>query len=63
MKRRIGFRGIVGLLDFQDQRHQRLGHEAAAVVAEAAAVVGAGAPAVCDGRTHAMGLPGLPAFA
>ena len=59
VERRIGFRRVIGGLDFQDQRHQRLGHEAAAVLAEAAAVVGSGAQAVGDGRTHAAGSPDL----
>ena len=47
----VGFGGVVGALDLQDQRHQRFRDEAAAVFSEAAAVVGAGAQAVyarCD---------------
>ena len=43
---RIGLRRIVSLLHLQDQRHQRLGDEAAAEVAEAAALVRAVAQAV-----------------
>ena len=40
MERRIGLGRVVGLFDLQDQRHQRLGDEASAVVAEAAALFG-----------------------
>ena len=53
MKRReLGMEGrivlgfVVGRLQLQDQRHQRFGHEASAIEAEMAFVVGAGAVAV-----------------
>ena len=36
----IGLGRVVGLLDVEDQRHQRLGDEAAAIDAEMAALVG-----------------------
>ena len=39
LERRVGLRLLVGLLQREDQRHQRLGDEAAAVDAEAAALV------------------------
>ena len=42
----VGLGRVVGALDLQDQRHQRLGDEAAAEFAEAAAFVRAGAQAV-----------------
>ena len=60
MERRVGLRRIIGLLDLQDQRHQRLGDKASAVVAEAAALVGAVAQAVgarrCNRRCHAAAI-------
>ena len=40
---RVGFRLGIGLLEFEHQRHQRFGDEAAAIDAEMAALVGAGA--------------------
>ncbi len=43
LERRIGLGLGIGLLQFEDQRHQRLGDEAAAVDAEMPALVGAGA--------------------
>ncbi len=43
---RIGLGGGVGLLQFEDQRHQGLGDEAAAEDAEVAALVGPGAERV-----------------
>ncbi len=50
------WRRVVGGLDLQDQRHQRLGDEAAAEVAEAAALVGAGAQGIRVRVGWAMGL-------
>ena len=46
LERRIGVRREIGLLDLQDQRHQRLGDETAAEFAEPAAPVRAVAQAV-----------------
>src|SRR5581483_1136577 len=45
-ERRIGLGLVVGALEIEDQRHQRLGDEAAAIDAEMAALVGAGAVGV-----------------
>jgi hypothetical protein len=41
LERGIGLGGAIGALEIEDQRHQRLGDEAAAVDAEAALIVGA----------------------
>ena len=52
---RVGLRGRVGRLQVEDQRHQRLGHEASAEDAEAAALVRAVAERVrrgSDGHGH-----------
>ena len=49
LERRIGLGRGVGLLQGEDQRHQRLGDEAAAEDAEPAALVGAGAERVRRG--------------
>ena len=53
---RIGLGVGIGLLQVEDQRHQRLGDEAPAIEAEMAALVGAGAVAVrrigFGSRTH-----------
>ena len=38
----VGLRLRVGLLEFEDERHQRLGDKAAAIDAEMSALVGAG---------------------
>ena len=46
----VGLGRLVGLLELEDQRHQRLGDEAAAVDAEAAARVGAAAVGVRKGH-------------
>ena len=46
LERGIGLGRLVGALQVEDQRHQRLGDEAAAEVAEVAALVGAGAEGV-----------------
>ena len=43
---RIGLGLVVGLLQLEDQRHQRLGDEAAAEDAEMAALVGSGAEGI-----------------
>ena len=43
---RVGLGVGVGLLQFEDERHQRLGDEAAAIDAEMAALVGAGAEGI-----------------
>src|SRR5262249_51170096 len=60
LERRIVLRGRVGFLQFQDQRHQCLGDEAAAVDTEVAALVGAGAERVgllLNGHALLMILP------
>ena len=46
LERRIGLGRGIGLLQLEDQRHQRLGDEAAAIDAEMAALVGPGAERV-----------------
>ena len=46
MEGRIGLRGLVGLLQLEHERHQRLGDEAAAEDAEMATLVGPGAKRV-----------------
>src|SRR5262249_11731461 len=43
LKRRVGLGFVVGLLEIQDERHQCLGHEAAAIDAEEAFLVWTGA--------------------
>ncbi len=43
---RICLGRLIGLLQVQDQRHQRLGDEAAAIDAEEAALIGPGAEGV-----------------
>ena len=50
---RIGLGLVVGLLEIEDQRHQRLGDEAAAIEAEMAALVrpaAIGIQQLCSGR-------------
>ena len=42
VERGIGLCRVVGLLQVEDQRHQRLGHEAPAENAEVPALVGSG---------------------
>jgi hypothetical protein len=42
----IGLRLGIGLLEVEDERHQRLGDEAAAIDAEAAAIIRAGAEGI-----------------
>src|SRR5690606_14977294 len=57
---RIVLRLLVGLLQFEDERHERLGDEAAAVEAEETEIVGAGTEAVrrlrlgCGWRSHGL---------
>ena len=46
LERRIGLGLRVGLLQLEDERHQRLGDEAAAVDAEMPALVGPGAEGI-----------------
>ena len=55
LERRIGLRLRIGLLEREDQRHQRLGDEAAAIDAEMPALVGAGAKRIrlLDGHARA----------
>ena len=55
LERRIGLGRGVGLLQLEDQRHQRLGDEAAAIDAEMAALVGPGAERIgLLRRAHAV---------
>ena len=51
----IAPRRVIGALDLEDQRHQRLGDEAPAEPAEMAAVVGAGAVGVQGGHGFFQG--------
>ena len=51
---RIGLGRGVGLLQLEDQRHQRLGDEAAAIDAEMPALVGAGAERIGLRHGHAL---------
>lgn len=46
LEARIVLRLLVRLLEFEDERHERLGDEAAAIEAEEAKIIGAGAEAV-----------------
>ncbi len=43
LERRIDLRGRIGLLELEDQRHQRFGHETPAEQSEMSALVGTGA--------------------
>ena len=55
---RVALRRLVGRLEVEDERHQRLGDEASAVQAEVAALVGAGAIGVrLRGDVHAARSP------
>src|SRR5450759_3333361 len=54
LKFRIGLGRRVGLLQIEDQRHQRLGDKAAAIDAEMPALVGAGAERIGLRRGHAL---------
>jgi hypothetical protein len=56
---RVALRLVIGALDLQDQRHQRLGHETAAELAEAAAGIGALAEGVGQGLVQG-GVSGVP---
>src|SRR6187551_2292048 len=51
---RIGLGFVVGALQIEDQRHQRLGDKAAAIDTEMPALVGAGAEGVRLRRVHAL---------
>src|SRR4029077_20596155 len=51
---RIGLGRRIGLFQIEDQRHQRLGDKAAAIDAEMAALVGAGAERIGLGQGHAL---------
>ena len=48
----IGLGVLVGLLQFEDQRHQRFGDKAAAIDAEQAVLVGAGAEGIDGSDVH-----------
>src|SRR6202162_921886 len=54
LKFRIGLGRRVGLFQIEDQLHQRLGDEAAAIDAEMPALVGAGAERIGLRRGHAL---------
>ena len=54
LERRIGLGRVVGLLQLEDQRHQRFGDIAAAENAEMAALVGAGAETVGKCGSHGL---------
>ncbi len=53
---RIGFRILIGLFQFEDQRHQRLGDEAATINAEEAFFVRSGAIGIGNGDIHELNL-------
>ena len=57
MERGVGLRLVISLLDREDQRHQGLGDEPAAIIAEAATLVWTVTQSVGDGRAHAIGSP------
>src|SRR5471032_2305683 len=59
LKFRVGLGGGVGLFQLQNVRHQRLGDKAAAIDAEMAALVGAGAERIGQRRGHAFTLAAL----
>ena len=48
----IGFRVLIGLLEFEDERHQGFGDEAAAIDAEQPLFVGPGAIGIGNGDVH-----------
>src|SRR5450830_1721357 len=54
LKFRIGLSRRVGFLQIEDQRHQRLGDETAAIDAEMPALVGAGAERIGLRRAHLL---------
>ena len=57
LERGIGFRGFVGALQIEHQRHQRLGDEAPAITAEMALRIGTAAPGI--GRNAHADVPAV----
>ena len=58
LERGIGLRIIVGLFEFEDERHQRLGDEAAAIDAEETSFIGSGTVGIGADDIHERVLAG-----